>query len=101
MFMSMTGTSLHDLPRRRVGKEMWERARNPKGDAMDETTEMNAWDLSKLAADWSAVRFRSSGLCPLVPFVAVGRPTTARHDTPGRRLVMARKRREERVEKRD
>lgn len=31
--MSMTGTSLQDLPRRRVGNEMCESERNPKGAA--------------------------------------------------------------------
>lgn len=33
MFINITGTSLHDFPRRRVGNEMCERERNPKGAA--------------------------------------------------------------------
>lgn len=45
MFMSITGTSLHDFPRRRVGKEMWERERKPKGEARDEISEMKRYEL--------------------------------------------------------
>lgn len=39
--MSITGTSLDDFPSRRVGKEMWDKDRKPKGDASDATSEMN------------------------------------------------------------
>lgn len=42
MFINMTGTSLQDLPRRRVGNEMWERERKPNGAAEDATRAMRA-----------------------------------------------------------
>lgn len=107
--MSMTGTSLHDLPKRRVGNEMCDRARNPNGAADDATKAMKAYRRNSRDA-LCPVRALSTPFMECTPFAVpfplaafvlfrpslslrptgCGSPKTSRQDTPGLRLVRTR-----------
>lgn len=105
MFIIMTGTSLQDLPRSRVGNEMCESDKKPKGEAIDETNEMNAYSFNRsLDVRPSALRvlsFVSSFLCLREGCTRAGKPTTVRQSMPGFLLVKARKTNAEHAENAD
>jgi hypothetical protein len=103
MFIIMTGTSLQDLPSSKVGNEMCDNDKNPKGEAIDETNEMKAYSRNRSPADRVDVV-----IPPLICFefcltsdVLGGNPTTARQVVPGLLLVSTRKSKAEQEEKAD